>query len=544
MDVDRMQAKLATWSQDPGFEFDDIFNLLYDEDFLSRAYQSVRSNRGARTAGVDGQTAEDFGEDRRRNLKDLRKALKSRSFTPTEVRRTYIPKGDGRKRPLGIPTIRDRVVQEALRMVLEPIYETDFSDSSFGFRPNRSAHDAIMSVRTRMSPATNYYMPWVIDADVAGFFDNVHHPTLMEILQDRITDRKLLDLIWKFLRAGIMENGMVRRSMFGTPQGGIVSPLLANIYLNELDQWAARWTSLSPKERARRWRNGKGNWHYVRYADDFLFMTNGTKGRAEHRMEEIELFIEEELNLALSEKKTRLAHAEDGLSFLGYDLKADVDTGGTKRTVPKDAVRDVRSRIREATSGPTDVSARAKIQAISSVLRGWVEYYKYATDATSVFDHVEQVAWQEVTGWLARKYDCTKKRLISRKLDDHSPISVNGATLYDPTGKSEVYGKSPTRHDHPYLGGENAGRERLSEGDQWLANAEDRKGWQDKRVMVAERDDHACQKCGKDLSNCSYHVHHHRMRSRYGDPERADRPNNMETLCGPCHREKESKLAR
>jgi group II intron reverse transcriptase/maturase len=191
-------------------------------------------------------------------------------------------------------------------MVLEPIYETDFSDDSFGFRPNRSTHDAIMSLRQHIFPAAGAYKPWVLDLDVKGYFDNVDHQTLEQVIQNRITDQKMRDLIWEFLKAGIMEDGKYRHSMLGTPQGGIVSPLLANVYLNELDQWVNQWTNLTTAEKRKRWNRGKGSWHYVRYADDFLLLTNGTKGRAEKMMERVEDFIDEELNLTLSDEKSEL----------------------------------------------------------------------------------------------------------------------------------------------------------------------------------------------------------------------------------------------
>jgi group II intron reverse transcriptase/maturase len=540
MDVDKMQTKLATWSQDPGFRFDDIYNLLYDTGFLRRAYNAVKSNHGSRTPGVDGQTIESFGEDLDENLTGLQKSLKSQSFEPKPLRRTYIPKGDGRKRPLGIPTIKDRIVQETLRLVLEPIYETDFSDYSFGFRPNRSAHDAIMSVRARMAPATGWYKHWIIDADIEGFFDNVDHQTLEQIIQDRITDQKLRDLIWDFLKAGIMEEGRYRHSLTGTPQGGIVSPLLANVYLDHLDQWAEQWTELSRKEKAKRNRQGQGNWHYARYADDFLLMTDGTRGRAEEMMERAGGFVGGELNLTLSEKKSRLVHAQDGLNFLGYDLKADSDTGGAKRTIPKEAVRDIRSKIRDATEGGTNVSARNKIRAVSAAVRGWGNYYKYATDAYRVFDDVENLLWHQVSRWLARKHDCSRSNLISEKLQSKSPISINGVTLVDPRKMTDEYTKSPQRQDHPYLDDENTGRERLPDEAPWLANGEERKGWDDVRVKVRERDDYTCQVCGRDVRDSTAPVHHIRPRDSYNNPREADTPENLKTLCVPCHRRIES----
>jgi group II intron reverse transcriptase/maturase len=400
MDVGEMQTKLASWSQDRERRFSDIYNLLYDWDFLYRAYRNVKSNSGSRTAGVDGQTMRDFERNLGEHLTDLRKSLKSQSYDPRPVRRTYIPKGDGRERPLGIPTIKDRIVQEALKTVLEPIYETDFSDHSFGFRPNRRTHDAIKMVRTPMQVGKMY---WVIDADIKGFFDAVDHGTLGNIMQDRITDRKVLKLVWGFLKAGVMEDGIFRHSMLGTPQGGIVSPLLANIYLNELDQWAKRWTETSSADKQKRWRKGKGNWRFVRYADDFLMYTNGTKGRAEEMLGRVGDFVSKELNLTLSAKKTEIVHAEDGFEFLGYRFQKKPDSQGVKTTVPKEAMADIREKIDAATDGDTDVSVRAKMKALNAVLRGWSNYYRYATDVSKDLYSIETYAWGRTSQVVSNK---------------------------------------------------------------------------------------------------------------------------------------------
>lgn len=432
MDVGEMQTKLASWSQDRERRFSDIYNLLYDRDFLYRAYKNVKSNSGSRTAGVDGQTMRDLEENLGEHLTDLRESLKSQSYDPQPVRRTYIPKGDGRERPLGIPTIKDRIVQEALKTVLEPIYETDFSDHSFGFRPNRRTHDAIKMVRIPMQAGKMY---WVIDADIKGFFDAVDHGTLGKIMQDRITDRKVLKLIWEFLKAGVMEDGIFRHSMLGTPQGGIVSPLLANIYLNELDQWAKQWTEISPVERQRRWRKGKGNWRYVRYADDFLMYTNGAKGRAEKMLGRVDDFVSEELNLTLSAKKTEIVHAEDGFEFLGYRFQKKPDSQGVKTTVPKEAMADIKGKIDAATDGDTDVSVRAKIKALNAVLRGWSNYYKYATDVSKDLYSIESYAWDRTSRWLAKKFNCSKKGLRT-KVESFTPLRANGVTLEHFRGKN------------------------------------------------------------------------------------------------------------
>jgi group II intron reverse transcriptase/maturase len=532
MDVDEMQTKLATWAIDPSFRFDDVYNLLYDEEWLFRAYKAVESNSGARTSGVDGQTMQDFEEDLNENLKELGQELKSESFDPKPVRRTYIPKSDDEERPLGIPTIKDRIVQEALRMVLEPIYETDFSEYSFGFRPNRRTYDAIQATQMAIAPASK--MQWVIDADIKGFFDNVDHQTLEQIIQDRITDRKIRDLIWEFLKAGIMEEGKYRHSTLGTPQGGIVSPILANIYLNELDQWAKQWTELSTSETQRRRRHGKGNWRYVRYADDFLFLTNGTKERAEAMREKIGDFVNEELNLTLSKKKTKIVHASNGFEFLGYHLQLS-ENGGVDRTIPKSAKEDILGKIKEATNGPTNISARKKIISLNAVLRGWANYYKYATDAPVKFNKLDHIVWERLTDWLAEKYRCSVKEVCKNELDGVNPIEINGITMNYVRGKWDNYGQSHVGKDHPYLDNSTIDRESFPEESPWLANIDDREGWSDARWEALERDDWTCQECGRNLEGSTPHVHHIRPYSSYSNPDEANRLGNLETLCEECH---------
>jgi len=533
-----MQTKLATWSQDPSWHTNDLYNLLYDREWLHRAYLAVKSNSGARTAGIDGQTMQDFEEDLGKNLESLAKELKSQSYDPKPVRRTYIPKGDDEERPLGIPTIKDRIVQEALRMILEPIWESDFSDQSFGFRPNRRTMDAIGI--TKLSIVTGTSARWVIDADVKGFFDNVDHGTLGKILQDRITDRKMLKLIWGFLKAGIMEDGTYRHSTLGTPQGGIVSPVLANIYLDKLDQWAKRWTDIPKYEKDKRRREGKGNWEFVRYADDFLFLTNGTKERAEEMKERIGDFVEGELNLTLSEKKTKIVHASDGFEFLGYNLQL-TRKGGVKLTIPKEAKEDLRRKVEQATDGGTEISVRRKIGSLNAILRGWANYYKYANDAASVFSSLDYFTWRRIADWLARKHKCSSKYLVAHKLESASPLRINGQTLYTMSGDSDIYDESIVDKDHPYLEGSEIERESLPEDDPYLANTEEREGWRDVRWEALERDNWDCQECGKDLGPGTAQVHHVRPYRSYDGTEKANRVKNLKSLCPNCHTEIEDK---
>jgi RNA-directed DNA polymerase len=545
MDVAKMQTKLAIWSQDQSFSFDDIFNIVCDADFLYRAWTNVSSNSGAGTPGVDGATAEDFAEDLDGSLTDLRRRLKAGSYSPKPVRRTHLPKGDGEKRPLGIPTIEDRVVQESLRLVLEPIYETDFTDRSYGFRPNRGCHDAISVVNHSMAPQLRSYKHWILDLDIKGYFENVNHTTLLQTLQDRVTDDEVQQLIWDTLKAGVKENGSVHVTGKGTPQGGVVSPLLANIYLNELDHWIRQWTDKTQNERRRRRRRGKGAWQYVRYADDFLVLTNGPKHHAESMMERVEEYLDRELKLDLSEKKSELTHAQDGLSFLGYDMRACTDTGGCKMYVPKEAKEHIRRRIREATGGPTDVSPHLKIRAINRVVRGWAGYYQYCTDTVRVFPAIGKLLWEETTGWLCRKYKCSRKRLIQSHLENENPIVINGEMLERPRNlaANAVDMPSPNRHSHPYLGENEVGtkshwgkryRKELPPKDPYLANAERRLGAGETVRKVRVRDGNRCMavECEEEKpGGQSLPVHHIRRRRSTND----DRPENMVTLCREHH---------
>lgn len=530
MDVEETQTKLATWAQDPEFRFNDVYNFITYPGWLRQAYHSVKSNSGSETEGVNGQTATDFGEDLEENLKELSQSLKSESYDPDPVRRAHIPKGDGEERPLGIPTVRDRVVHEALRMLLEPVYETDFSDDSFGFRPGRCTHDAITVVHQCVSPANGNYKPWIIDADIKGYFENVDHQILEQILQSRITQQKVRDLIWKFLKAGVMEQGERHKTLAGTPQGGIISPLLANIYLDTMDQWAKNWTNLTTVEARRRRRSGKGNWTYVRYADDFLFLTNGTRKRAELMMERVENFVDEKLNLSLSEKKTDLVHAKSGIDFLGYHLEARPlrDGGGAKRAVPKEAIRDVRTKIRALTDGGTDVSVRLRVKRINAVLRGWANYYRFATNASEVFNNLEHFTWHRLTYWLAEKYRCSRGYLVANILDGKNPVSIHGVEMVDIQTMTENYGESPWKDGHPYFNGDSDRREPPTLDPE--PRAEERPGAADQKWEAHERDDWTCQRCGKDLDEANAEAHHLEYSNRLED---------VESLCRKCHSEKD-----
>jgi RNA-directed DNA polymerase len=266
-----IQAKLHRWARDdPHRRFDDIFNLVADRAFWLVAWDRVRGNKGAKTAGVDGRTAvyivertgvEEF-------LDTLRDSIKDRSFRPLPVRERLIPKAGGRLRRLGIATITDRVVQASLKLVLEPIFETDFLPCSHGFRPNHRAHDAVAEVRH----FTSHGYEWIVEGDIKACFDEISHPALLDRVRLRIGDKRVLDLVKAFLKAGILgEDRVLRETSAGTPQGSILSPLLSNVALSVLDEYVAQGPggpASSKLGREQRRRQGLPNYRISRYADD------------------------------------------------------------------------------------------------------------------------------------------------------------------------------------------------------------------------------------------------------------------------------------
>jgi RNA-directed DNA polymerase len=268
-----MQARLHRWAgEDSSRRFGDLFNLVYDPDFLAEAWWRVRSNAGSRTPGIDQATVADI-ENRPGGvgvfLDQIRDLLKSGEFRPDPVRQVMIPKKSGKLRKLGIATVADRVVQAALKLVLEPIFEADFQPCSYGFRPNRRAHDAIAEIHHLASGSRDYH--WILEADIRACFDEISHVALMDRVRARITDKRVLALVKAFLKAGVMTaDGDREETYTGTPQGGILSPLLANIALSALDDHFTRcWQQQmgTAWQRAKRRKHGLGNWRLIRYAD-------------------------------------------------------------------------------------------------------------------------------------------------------------------------------------------------------------------------------------------------------------------------------------
>ena len=320
MQVSELQRRLAKKATDkPEHRFTKLYDLLTWEPLMEWAFDKLMTNVGSRTAGIDGMDKRTAQQNRDIIIAELRGQLKARTYNHQPVRRVYIPKSNGKQRPLGIPTLRDRLVQLMAKAILEPIFESDFRPESHGFRPGRSCHTA-MAHLFQMTAPRQKKMNWVIEGDITGYFDHIQHQTLMRLLRRRIQDNKLLGVIWQMLRAGVMEGELFKKTSEGTPQGGIISPLLANVYLHEIDAWFHKnYTGLNYNEKNRRRQRKEGNAFYVRYADDFVVAWNGTKEGAERLKAELTTFLRDELGLELSAEKTLITHAmTEKAKFLGY----------------------------------------------------------------------------------------------------------------------------------------------------------------------------------------------------------------------------------
>ncbi|MDQ6687274.1 MAG: group II intron reverse transcriptase/maturase [Actinomycetota bacterium] len=431
-----IQAKLHRWAtDDPDRRFDDLDNLISDPAFLLVAWRRVRGNKGARTAGVDGQTARtiEAGQGVAGMLQDLRVDLKARRFQPLPVRERRIPKpGTHKRRRLGIPAVRDRVVQGALKLVLEPIFEADFKPCSYGFRPKHRARDAIAEIHYLATPARNY--EWVLEADIAACFDEISHSALLERMRGRVSDKRVLGLVKAFLKAGILsEDGVQRDTDTGTPQGGIASPLLANIALSVLDDhFAERWGYRV--ERAKRRRHGLANYRIIRYADDFVIMVSGTEAHAHAIRDEVASVLST-MGLRLSKEKTGVVHIDEGLDFLGWRIQRQTRRGTTERYVytypSKKALRAVMAKVRTLTHGGSDLSLEVLLHRLNPVLRGWTNYFRSGV-SSATFQYLGAFTWRRVIGWLRRKHPrITWKQLRRRYLSGEWWPTENEVTLFN-----------------------------------------------------------------------------------------------------------------
>ena len=569
--------------------FSQLWNNMISETWLTQAWEEIRTNQGSHTPGIDRRTAEDIDLDR---IRQLSKKLHEGTYRPKSVRRVYIPKSNGKLRPLGIPTIEDRLVQQALRMVLEPIFEADFLPCSHGFRQGHSPHTALRDV-ARMYPRVS----WVIEGDIVGCFDNIPHNGLLKAVARRITDGKVLSVVSDFLKAGYMENWQFHKTYSGTPQGGIISPLLCNIFLHQLDEYMEKLGANrvqtkreqhlrrnpeyrrieSAIQRARQKLRGnpdrqvrneqldklqeleKAMKHtpyfdarhqaklgYVRYADDFVILVNGTQEETRDEKNKVEVLLKE-MGLTLSEEKTRMTHWDEPVRFLGYDIQGVMRARGVQiraiLSIPKEKERTIRRELLKIASYHHIPEIDAML-SMSAKFRGWSNYYKYANAPSEVFERVSRKMWWFYAHFLARKQRQSIRKLLTwaHKTGREKVVKKrNGerrGTFTVPVGKKEIY--------LDIFPPKTAEIKTVANEGTWTVDLKpvNPASWNQgrsaaTRLTALARSEGICERCGE---NPVQHIHHtERMKTKRTTLAKIesdkDQREQAKALCKECHLE-------
>ena len=414
--VQRIQAMLyAKASHEPETQFKRLYKYLTRREWVKAATDKVLRNRGSRTAGIDGKTRSDYqDEDERAALiVSILDELKARAHQPQPVRRVYIDKPNGGKRPLGIATIKDRVIQQAVKMLVEPIFEATFLPCSYGFRPKRCTWDALAEAYHFLLP--NIHYDTVINGDIENCFGTISHGTLMHQLRRRILDKRLLALIWELLRTGVMENLQYFETTEGVPQGSIVSPVLANVYMHRLDEWMyQRFHAISWKERVERQRNGEiGFVRYIRYCDDFIVLTRDGE-KAEELKRELADFMRQEMKMTLNAEKTTIVRASQGFDFLGVRTFIAPRRSNPDQLLPyqvpsRKSVKAYKRKVKELTHPNLDyLPPGERIRVLNWLIRGWANYHRWG-NAKQTFTPLGYWTTKKVHAML-RRYTPAGKR--------------------------------------------------------------------------------------------------------------------------------------
>lgn len=342
-----------------------LIDKVYSLNNLRNAYKTVRKNNGA--PGIDGETVLDYGENLERNLQQLHHELKTDTYKPQPVLRVEIPKPDGSKRPLGIPTVKDRIVQQALLNILQPIFDPDFHPSSYGYRPGRSCHKAVAKAEMFMN---KYGLKYVVDMDLSKCFDRLDHNLILKRINRKVSDGSVLKLIKKFLEAGIMTDGNFQETEIGSPQGGVCSPLISNIYLDQFDQ--------EMKNRGIR---------IVRYADDILIFARSHREARKYQDIAIKI-LEEDLKFKVNKEKTHLTNADKGVAYLGFMIYSKYVTINPKK------LKKFKEKIKDMTPRNHGMNVEEMVKRLNPVLRGWANYFK-AANCKGIF--------RELMQWIRRR---------------------------------------------------------------------------------------------------------------------------------------------
>jgi group II intron reverse transcriptase/maturase len=547
-DICKTQQSFARKAQaQPEHRFEDLYHLICQEQWLKAALEAALRNTGSQTAGIDGINRQSLQDETAKDkfIYNLQMELKTKTYQPQPVRRHWIPKANGKLRPLGIPTLKDRTVQMALKMLLEPIWESDFLDCSNGFRPGRRTMDCIRTCQSRITTQNKYL--WVIEGDIKGCFDHVQHSILIKLLQRRLKDQSLIALISRMLKAGVIENGQYQPTLEGTPQGGILSPLLTNIYLHEFDRWWwQKYGSMSLAEKAKRRKQGLGNCILTRYADDFVILCNGPRTEVERLREEARQVLWEELHLELSLEKSHITHVTDGFDFLGFHLhwRLPRDHKPWLQVTPSQkSVERLKHTLKTMTRRNTFYQAPLeKIKSLNRVMQGWNRYYEYV-NATAIASKLSYWANDRLLLWLKKRHKRGARWVIEtyRHREQRSHSSRWNLGVKDEKGQM-VYLYQLTdlhrhiyyarKYPHPYLIDQPIETNPDLETpfpERWDGHTTpDKAAWAELRLTILARDGYRCSQCG---SQHKLHIHHRTARRKGGTHQM----NNLQTLCQHCH---------
>ena len=512
-----------------------LYDLLHHPQWLRAACDRVLVRSRGKAPGVDGETAGRFSQSLDGKLETLRLELKRGTYQPQPVRRVMIPKANGKMRALGIPCLRDKIVQEAMRMALEPIYEVDFHDCSYGFRPHRSTHHAVFRCQQLMHRG----FAWVIEGDVKACFDEISHKSIVRNLREKVCDNKFLALVGLFLKAGVAVDGVVQPTTKGVPQGGVLSPLLANVALNRLD-WFLHGKGAYDNAMKYANANGRLNVRFARYADDWcVFITRADKRYAAALRDEIREFLSRECGLELSEEKTHITHVRDGFNFLGFRLILSDGKRGTpvpKIKIGPRAVTRARQRLDEAMRyRPHQESVACRLQRGSMVARGWAEYYRIAHDfakATGALDHY--AFWSAVKA-ICRKYDISTAKCL-RRYRLGNTIGLHPACSLAKFSHTKM--RLDYRRPDPYEPGRAVYGTDLELEAEIAFQERKRYGTADLKWAALARDSYRCRQCGSVVTPGRSHADHIRPVRYFASFREAHTLDNVQTLCVPCHRAK------
>src|SRR5713226_2987111 len=485
------QRKLHKRSlENPDYIFCKLWGLVTDPRNLRTAFERVARNKGRRTAGVDGLTVKAvLRKGVEAFIEQVRGEMRSGKYRPSPVRRVLIPKPGqpGRFRPLGIPTVKDRVVQAAVKNILEPIFEGDFYPSSYGFRPGRSVHGALEHLRLLLRPTvkpggakTERGLPyqWAIEGDIKGCFDNIDHHGLMNRIRRRVDDAKVNRLVVAFLKAGVLSEQQFTRTENGTPQGGILSPLLANVALSAIEErheryvWPRRTPTLLTEAaaigkratRARTFDRPRRPMLFpIRYADDFIILVSvppgplQSEGAQEVALQEkaaLSKFLWENLHLELSEAKTLVTPVTKPLRFLGHHVRVHVHP--TRRwlasavVIPRDRSQRIRELIKDLfRSSTVQSSLKQRLQLLNPLLRGWGNFYRHARGAKAVFSALDEYVWRTILRWLLKKHRPAFMKNLRKRYSWRKP---GGRSYGWRDGGAMPYRLSRLRVDHFWFG--------------------------------------------------------------------------------------------